>query len=834
MQPETITVGPLVGFKVSNPGTQVAGTAFNVTITAIDAGGNTVTSYGGPAGGQSCIVFSGPDNSPNGQSPTYPPQSQASPAYTCPTGSVVTFTNGVGSASITLVNAESTALRATAGLVTGISSGFTVNAQANPTAFSVATPSAPVAGQAFTEQISAVDTYGNTTNYGTTGTNECLTFSGPSNAPNGQAPTYPAQGSCASNVSQVKFVDGVATPSITLVDAQTTTLTAKQGSLTGTTSSFTVQDAGLAKLTVANPGTQVAGTPFNVTITGDDAYSNPLSGPLPQPTFGGPGTAPNGALPVYPSSVTLTNGQATVSVTLYDAQSTTLQVVSNGVTGTSTSFTVQSAGLTTLTASSGANQTGTVNSTFASKLVATATDAYQNPVPGLSVTFQAPSSGASASFAATCVSNPNAHTCTQTTNASGQATSTTMTATGTYGAYTINATGGGLTASFAESNKSNQTISFSTTAPANAKVSGASYTPAATATSGLAVTITVDSSTSANCVISRRRGHLHRGRQLHARRQPGGQRQLERGGPGPADLRRGQGRQTPSRSPRRRRRSATVGGATYTPTATATSGDAVVITSGTTSVCTISRRRVSFVTVGTCTLDFNDAGNANYNAAAQVQQTFAVGKGTQTVSFTSTAPANATVGGATYTPAATATSGLAVTITVDSSASAICSISGGVVSFTAAGNCTLDANQAGNANWNAAAQVQQTFAVGKGTQTVSFTSTAPASATVSGATLHPDGHGHLGPGRDHHGRLVEPRQLRHLAAAWSPSLRPATARSTPTRRATPTGTRRPRSSRPSPWARAPRRSASPRRPRPTPRSAAPPTPRPPRPPRAWP
>ena len=53
-------------------------------------------------------------------------------------------------------------------------------------------------------------------------------------------------------------------------------------------------------------------------------------------------------------------------------------------------------------------------------------------------------------------------------------------------------------------------------------------------------------------------------------------------------------------------------------------------------------------------IDANQAGNANYNAAPQVQQTFAVGKGNQTITFTSTAPAGATVGGATYTATATA------------------------------------------------------------------------------------------------------------------------------------------------------------------------------------
>jgi hypothetical protein len=83
----------------------------------------------------------------------------------------------------------------------------------------------------------------------------------------------------------------------------------------------------------------------------------------------------------------------------------------------------------------------------------------------------------------------------------------------------------------------------------------------------------------------------------------------------------------------------------------------------------------------------------------------------QTINFTSTAPGSATVGGPTYTPTATATSGLAVTITIDASASSVCSISGGVVSFNAVGTCVINANQAGDANYKPATQVQQSFPV---------------------------------------------------------------------------------------------------------------------------
>ncbi len=83
----------------------------------------------------------------------------------------------------------------------------------------------------------------------------------------------------------------------------------------------------------------------------------------------------------------------------------------------------------------------------------------------------------------------------------------------------------------------------------------------------------------------------------------------------------------------------------------------------------------------------------------------------QTINFTSTAPSDAEVGGPTYTPTATATSGLPVTFTIDASASSVCSINAGVVSFDAAGTCVINANQAGNENYMPAPQVQQSFTV---------------------------------------------------------------------------------------------------------------------------
>src|SRR5439155_14620423 len=87
-----------------------------------------------------------------------------------------------------------------------------------------------------------------------------------------------------------------------------------------------------------------------------------------------------------------------------------------------------------VTATSGGGQSRTVNTAFASPLVATVTDASGNPVPGVVVTFAAPSTGAGVTF-----SGGN----TATTNAAGQA-SKSVTANGSAGSYTVTAAAPGV------------------------------------------------------------------------------------------------------------------------------------------------------------------------------------------------------------------------------------------------------------------------------------------------------------------------------------------------------------------------------------------------------
>jgi hypothetical protein len=189
--------------------------------------------------------------------------------------------------------------------------------------------------------------------------------------------------------------------------------------------------------------------------------------------------------------------------------------------------------------------------------------------------------------------------------------------------------------------------------------------------------------------------------------------------------------------------SAALFGGTYTPSATGgASGNPMTFSIDSSSgsgVCSISAGTVSFTGVGTCVVDANQAGNARYLAAPQVQQSFSIAKATQAVTFKSTPPSPALFGG-TYTPSATGgASGNPVTLSIDSSnAAGACWILNGKVSFNGPGSCVVDANQAGNANYSAAPQKQQTFSIG-------FSKTL--SGTISGSLTVSSGQAvYLSPG----------------------------------------------------------------------------------------
>ena len=286
--------------------------------------------------------------------------------------------------------------------------------------------------------------------------------------------------------------------------------------------------------------------------------------------------------------------------------------------------------------------------------------------------------------------------------------------------------------------KQAQAITFTSTAPTNAKYSGSTYTVTATGGgSGNAVTFTIDSTATSICSISSG--------------------VVSFTGVGTCVINANQATNTNYLAAPQVQQSFSVGKATptlaftstvsspkvnttYTPVASSASTGAVTYTidaSSTSGACNISAGVVSFSAVGTCVINANQVTDTNYLAATQVQQSVTIVKGDQTITISSTAPTTAVVNGTTYTPTATSTSTGTVAFTIDAASSSVCSIAAGVVSFQTVGTCKVLANQAGNANWNAATQVFQSFSVGKGSQTITFTSTAPTGSVVSGATYLP-------------------------------------------------------------------------------------------------
>ncbi|MCZ4499094.1 MAG: hypothetical protein JWQ74_1647 [Marmoricola sp.] len=96
-------------------------------------------------------------------------------------------------------------------------------------------------------------------------------------------------------------------------------------------------------------------------------------------------------------------------------------------------------------------------------------------------------------------------------------------------------------------------------------------------------------------------------------------------------------------------------------------------------------------------------------------------KKAQSLAFTSTVPTSAKAGAATYTAAATATSGL--TVAFSSTTPTTCTVAGATVTFTNPGTCKIAANQAGNGTTFAADQQTQSINVAAaGGQTITFTS----------------------------------------------------------------------------------------------------------------
>lgn len=180
---------------------------------------------------------------------------------------------------------------------------------------------------------------------------------------------------------------------------------------------------------------------------------------------------------------------------------------------------------------------------------------------------------------------------------------------------------------------------------------------------------------------------------------------------------------------------------TFLVSATATSALSVVYSSLTPSICsTNGGSTIRMLGAGTCTIEANQPGNADWAPALPVTQDITIGKGTQAALILSASPSSiAVTGGGTSLLHTTGGSG-GGSVTYNE-VSGTCNLVGATVTGTAPGNCVFNATQVGAPNYTDRTSNNATVVVTALPLTVSYpanplTIGMPAylSPTVSGAT----------------------------------------------------------------------------------------------------
>jgi hypothetical protein len=310
-----ITTGVTAAFTVSASATSIsAGGTTNLTITAKDEKGNTVTTYTG----SHSLVFSGASAAPSGTLPSV--TNSSGTATNFGTATAISFTTGVATVSTTkngvlrLYGAGTANVVATEASITTPAPAAITVAAAAATKFALTAASAtPTVGTVDALTTTAQDTYGNTaTSY--TGAHS-LVFSGASASPSGTNPTV--SDSSAVDVvfggaTTVNFTAGVAKASegagggMKLYKTGSTAVKATEGALTTPTAVTVTVAAGTATKLVlsSSTATPVAATGFNLTTTAQDVYGNTATGytGAKNITFAGATASPSGALPTVVNS----------------------------------------------------------------------------------------------------------------------------------------------------------------------------------------------------------------------------------------------------------------------------------------------------------------------------------------------------------------------------------------------------------------------------------------------------------------------------------------------------------------------------------------------------
>jgi Secretion system C-terminal sorting domain len=150
----------------------------------------------------------------------------------------------------------------------------------------------------------------------------------------------------------------------------------------------------------------------------------------------------------------------------------------------------------------------------------------------------------------------------------------------------------------------------------------------------------------------------------------------------------------------------TFGDPAFILSATSTSGLPVTFGSSDATAASISGSTLTILKAGSVDITARQAGNDNFNAATEIIQLLTINKANQTINFPSISdkPLSETP----FTLTATSTSGLPVSFKTSSTK---ITIAGNQVTIISAGKVSITAQQAGNSNYNEAAEVEKEFCI---------------------------------------------------------------------------------------------------------------------------
>jgi hypothetical protein len=275
-----ITAGSATRLVITGQATQTAGASQNLTVTAVDAAGNTATSYTGAKS----LTFSGANSS---TSPVTAPtvSDNTGAAVHFGTATNITFTNGVATVSSTsngvmrLYRVENDSISVTDGTISSTGTGklYVVVSPGSlgKFAFVLATPQTNDVAFTGADTLTAQDDWGNIVTSYSAATNSVTL----SSTLSGYITGFGASGTSNVMNQSGDFSSGVAILAGKLkftgtVGSGTFTATSATGGKTGTSGSVTIAAGAARKLVLTGTTSLSAGTANPLTITAKDTTGN--------------------------------------------------------------------------------------------------------------------------------------------------------------------------------------------------------------------------------------------------------------------------------------------------------------------------------------------------------------------------------------------------------------------------------------------------------------------------------------------------------------------------------------------------------------------------------